>query len=539
MHSDGNCRRSAVWSHIVDAWKPSLLIRDRMKSNVTRQQFLWLFLAGCLLMAPALFNGTIFLFPDSIGYFHAGEAGLNTMAHMLFPAAESGDMSASASADIASPLSVEAKDGISTSRSVYYGIPFVLLFTLGGEWALALLQTLIALVAMMAAFRRLAIPVSLQPLVLLGTFLAGLGLFTTVAMPDFFAGLAVLALAMLLPHPVAQDAEDANAVAAARGGPKPAEQWLWLALLLVSCLSHKGILAAVAAMLGVYVAWHLLTDRRWRQLAGPLLVVIIAMAAHMTVNIVVEKVAGQKPLQTPFTLARIVGDGTAQLYLEKNCPQAGYRMCAYLDRLPMSENTFLWSVDADKGIMSGLPLDDREAIRAEAGALVLATLSSYPLHQMGASISNLARQFVTVGVTEYAIGPRPSLLKEPEANSALTGLIHRYEASLAGHWNWPFGLASTIMTITYLGSLAALLVTLAQLRDTLWRNYPQMEIIAWLMLGLLTNAAVSGVIGGVFDRYQGRVAWLAPLAVVAALALVRQLRAHRVKPGLSLERQPG
>jgi hypothetical protein len=456
------------------------------------------------LMLPALINGTAFLFPDSIGYFHAGEASLKALGQLLFGAENAGTIAERGLLDR------EAQDGISTSRSVYYGIPFVLLFRVGGEWALMLAQSLIVVIALAAGLRRLAVPAAMQPLALAGVVSAGLGLFTTVVLPDIFAGLAVLALAMLLPH---------GAVMTRR------ERILWLALLLACVLTHKGILAMAAAILGLYLLWHALTDRRWSQLPGVLVVLVVAMAGHTAVNIAAERLSGQKLVQTPFALARIVGDGTAERYLRARCPDAGYRLCAYTNRFPMTENVFLWSHDADRGIMQAVPLPDRQQISGEANSLVIAAVTTYPLHQISASFGNLVAQFATVGITEYALGPNPSR----DASPALSGLHERYKASLAGQGLWPFHRLSQLLTVVYFVSLILLLSLLVRLGRSAWRDNPQLAIIGWALLGLVVNAAVSGVIGGVFDRYQGRVAWLVPLMAVAALAHVRR-RQSRVAP---------
>jgi hypothetical protein len=365
-----------------------------------------------------------------------------------------------------------------------------------------LAQSLIVVIALAAGLRRLAVPAAIQPLALGGVFLAGLGLFTTVILPDVFAGLAVLALAQLLPHGAAMTRR---------------ERMLWLALLLACVLSHKGILAMAAAILGLYLLWHALTDRRWSHLPGVLVVLVVAMAGHMAVNVATERLSGQKLVQTPFALARIVGDGTAERYLRARCPDAGYRLCAYTNRFPMTENVFLWSHDADRGIMQAVPLSDRQQISDEANALVIAAVSAHPLHQIDASLGNLIAQFSTVGITEYALGPNPSRSASPR----LSGLLKRYEASLAGRGLWPFDALSQLMTIVYFVSLTLLLLLLVRRGRSGWRDDPQLAIIGWVLVGLVVNAAVSGVIGGVFDRYQGRVAWLVPLMAVAALAHLR------------------
>jgi hypothetical protein len=450
-----------------------------------------------VLMLPAILNGTAFLFPDTIGYFHAGEASLETMGRLIFGAVDAGASSEGVL------LVQEAKDGIATSRSVYYGIPMVLLFRLGAEWAVLLAQSLIAAAALAAGLRRLAVPTALQPLALAGAVVAGLPLFTTVVMPDVFAGLAILALAVLLPHAPHMTKR---------------ERWLWLALLLISALSHKAILAMAVGILALYIMWHALTDRHWTCLPSVLAVLVLAIAGHSAVNMAVERITGQKLVETPFALARIVGDGTAERYLRARCPEANYRLCAYLDRFPMTENVFLWSHDPDYGVMNVVPLAERQKITAEANALVVAAVRAYPLQQLGASLGNLVAQFKTVGITEYALGPGSAAHARP----ALAGLVARYNASLAGRELWPFDWLSRMMTVAYFTSLAMLVALLGRRGRGGRGEHPQLAIIGWVMLGLVVNAAVSGVIGGVFDRYQGRVAWLVPMIAVAALAMLRQ-----------------
>ena len=49
--------------------------------------------------------------------------------------------------------------------------------------------------------------------------------------------------------------------------------------------------------------------------------------------------------------------------------------------------------------------------------------------------------------------------------------------------------------------------------------------VAICAIGLLTNAAVCGILSGVTDRYQGRVAWVLP-----ALAMIIWLRVRAERP---------
>ena len=52
----------------------------------------------------------------------------------------------------------------------------------------------------------------------------------------------------------------------------------------------------------------------------------------------------------------------------------------------------------------------------------------------------------------------------------------------------------------------------------------EVRFVLLLLTGIAANALVSGTVAGVFDRYQGRVAWLASLAFAVLLARMLQGR---------------
>jgi hypothetical protein len=172
--------------------------------------------------------------------------------------------------------------------------------------------------------------------------------------------------------------------------------------------------------------------------------------------------------------------------------------------------------------MEAAPAADVATINAEANRLVIASVSAYPWHQARASVANFVHQMFDVGVTQYAVGP----LRPPSASPGLADLLTAYPDTPAGTKRFPFGPVSAVMLAVYVAALALVGAVLA-----LQRRWPagalasaRRAAVGWLITGLVANAAVNGVISGVFDRYQGRVAWL---ALLAALALVVMLR-----PGL-------
>jgi len=100
-------------------------------------------LALLALLLPGIINGNIMLFPDSLGYFHAGEAALDSagslIRHQLTPTGASHGPGL---------LEKRAEDGVTASRSVYFGAPVVLLYRWGGGWAIMLAAAVLTLVSL-------------------------------------------------------------------------------------------------------------------------------------------------------------------------------------------------------------------------------------------------------------------------------------------------------------------------------------------------------------------------------------------------------
>jgi peptidoglycan/LPS O-acetylase OafA/YrhL len=74
------------------------------------------------------------------------------------------------------------------------------------------------------------------------------------------------------------------------------------------------------------------------------------------------------------------------------------------------------------------------------------------------------------------------------------------------------------MQLIYVAALAGLLAALAMRAA----KGARVTFVLAVLVGVAVNAIVSGAISGVFDRYQGRVAWLVPLALAVLMAPRRE-----------------
>ena len=466
-----------------------------------------LLLVGLLL--PALVNRQPIMYPDSVGYFHSGYAAIKQARSGL-------DAHLGVQAPSAPALTHQQADGVTTARSVYYGLTYVVGYLLGGVWALALGQALVALACLVLAARHC---VPLDPLRRIAALaavvvLTGLNFFVVAAMPDLFAGLMLLGVAVVLAYAPQM---------------RRLEYAFWLGLIALACLYHKAHLAILAGTL--ILAAPLVWRRRGRDLLLLAGAGLLAWVGHFAVDVAVARATGKPPISPPFLLARLVGDGTAERYLRDVCPRQKLATCAYLDKMPMTENDFLWSHDPDRAVMGGPDREARAAVAAEANLIVLGTLAAYPGEEAAAAIRNVMRQLGDVGVSEYGLVPKDEVAPIPMLAWALD---HYAKTGIAQGW-MPLAEISVLMRSVYFAALVGIGMMLWQRgRGSLSRDSDEVRFVLLLLIGIATNAVVSGAISGVFDRYQGRVAWLASLGF--AVLLVKMLNEKR-QTGAALKRR--
>jgi hypothetical protein len=478
-----------------------------------RTDLLFAFVALLLFLVPAAINRSPILYPDTIGYFQAGKAAASA-AHIPLAARPA---ATSAQAGPAAQMGINTEDGVSDARSVYYGAAFALSWALAGIWALPVLQALLCVVVLHAALRHLAPNASqrMRWALVAGTgLIGGVGMFATTIMPDVFAGLLILALAI---------------IAIYRPALSRLELLGWLALGAAAILFHKSHLLLALGMFCALLLLGLVTRRpRWTSLGLIALLIAVGGIGQVAFSVAARH-AGLTVYSPPFLLARMIGDRTAERYLRETCPQTHYATCRFVSRMPMTENEFLWSGDGGAVGFAGLSAADKARICSEQWPIVLGTLRTHGLEQLGKSVAGVFRQIASVGVTEYAVMPQDSrtTLLHPDIQAYRAG-------SGIAQDTMPLRLFSGLMLASYALGGAALAVLATRLhrrtdadqRPDAWPTR-LFEATLLVVFAVLLNGAVCGAISGVFDRYQGRVAWLIPLF---ALAILIQLRGAPTQP---------
>ncbi|AWK90101.1 hypothetical protein [Azospirillum thermophilum] len=285
-------------------------------------------------------------------------------------------------------------------------------------------------------------------------------------------------------------------------------------------LSHLAILGALAALM---LLWSLVRRRGLRAvLLGLCAPLLLAAGTLMAANAVLMKHPVLSPSSPLFLLARLIGDGPARDYLAEACPERGYLLCGKLDTLDRSapgfitSDYFLWHPDGARHAFGDTP-----RFLAEASEINRATIASRPLDVARHMAINAATLLVSPQIDIILTNPvKPwtrqffSRFGQPVYTAFMT--------SLQMAQAFPRAALNAVQLTVLVLSLLALGWVLATRAGRLGGR--QGGLLAVLALGLMLNAAVAGGLSAVHPRYQNRVAWLLPLAAIAALLAVQPRR---------------
>jgi hypothetical protein len=311
--------------------------------------------------------------------------------------------------------------------------------------------------------------------------------YAVYAVPDIFAGLGILALALLA---------SAGSILSLLAR---------LSLCSILALSIAVHASHILILLGVASAAALLTWFAREKTAGTtatfakVTLIFGAVATGLVATMIGNSIgfgdASPIAKRFPFALARSVDDGPARWYLNDICRQKTYVICDVIPVLQedITENDFLWG---DNGVRAKATPEQMEKIRQEELEIVWNATRQYPAATALTAATNFMRQFFAFGISDTPVGgtierqASTLVLKESENNARpLRDLLE-----------WP--------------QYTAVFVAFVWLAATSFRgkfNRTQMLAISVVIIGLVLNAFVCGVLSAVTDRYQGRVVWILPI----------------------------
>jgi hypothetical protein len=320
-------------------------------------------------------------------------------------------------------------------------------------------------------------------------------------MPDVFAPAVLLALLLLAFAREALSRAEARALG------------VLAAVGIAAHLSHLPLAASVVTL-------ALLVTRR----IGPALRAAAPLAGAVLIllgtNLWGHGRAVLSPHGASFALARLQADGPAARVIQARCPDAGWYLCAFAERLPMDSDEFLWSPaspvnrapDGSARFLGGALLS------AEAGAIVGETLRAYPLEVAQAMVLNTLRQLVTATAGDtlvadhLAVAVRPRIAEGFPARELAAYDAARQPRGLLAGAAAPLTPAHRLLLL-----LGAALALLAWKRAAQAGDRRRLGLVVGVLVGVTANAFATGALSKPHLRYEARILWLMP--VVAALAL--------------------
>ena len=393
-------------------------------------------------------------------------------------------------------------DGIhlhmSWARPLFYGLFMLPLHLKLTTWPVIIVQALIAAIVLLAVLRSFLpglTALALIPVTLVLTIGTSLPWFVSQLMPDVFAGLLVLALALLLLLPL-------------RLG-----RFAQIVTLLFAsaCITmHLSLLPVSLAVVGVlWVARPVLRlPLTGADFVRGAAVPVIAAGLIVAANAALIGQASVSPYGRIFVLVRLLVDGPGQRVLERECPRPGWTLCEVKDEIT-DDDHMLWGEDAVLTQAGGYKVVGPQAwpiilsaVRAEPGTVLLDALGSTLL------------QFVSFRSGDALL--RPSSFNDrswtdefPAAEQARYRASKQYRGiELVPEWlqTLHVGLGFAAMAVLAVGTWVALR-----------RGRLLGGLYAAILISLLANAFVTGALSGVYDRYQSRFIWLATFAVLLML----------------------
>jgi hypothetical protein len=334
---------------------------------------------------------------------------------------------------------------------------------------------------------------------------AALGLLTSApwflssVMPDALTGLAPLALFLL--------------------GFGRLSRGEALGVGLLGALALSVHMAHLPGGLALVALTALLTRRLAPTLrvAAPLALALLVLAGG---NAWLYGRASVSPHGAIFLLARLQDDGPALWVLRARCPEEpGWRLCAFLDRLPMDAEDFLWGISPINSELDGSLREDggRRAV-PEARAILAATLAAHPMEVAEAMLGNTLRQLLLFRVGDTLGGASLTGTREVIARGFPPEELARFDRGLQARGELAAAAAPFLRP-----HVPVVLAALAALPFLLWRarrarDAPRAALLLFAVAAIGCGAFATGALSKPLHRYEARIVWLLPAA--AALALL-------------------
>ncbi|MCC7049086.1 MAG: hypothetical protein IT562_20395 [Alphaproteobacteria bacterium] len=379
-------------------------------------------------------------------------------------------------------------------------------------WPVVIVQALITALTMRECARVLAPTLSPGRLVAIVLALCvgtGLPWYVGQVLPDFLTAPMALALYLLGLH--------ADAISLPR-------KLALLAMCVLAVAAHAAHLLLAGGLAACIAAFQL--ARTWRpswcpamrpRWHWPALSVALALVFLLASNFVRTGEVFISRAGPAFVFGRLVQDGIVKRLLDETCPGAGYGLCAYKDTLPANANDWLWGPATPFWELGGF-----EGTAAESARIIADSLRRYPLMHLRTAAEATVEQFFTFRTGDgIEAQPWPTWWA---METFLPAQLPAYVAARQQKNEIDFTVVNWLQVPIGLASMAAAVAVVAvSLRRR--RCDDRSLLPGFLLLALLGNAFICGALSNPHDRYQSRLLWAVPFALLLLASRSAQRRA--------------
>ena len=470
-------------------------------------KFVTTLLVGVLIvMALPILNGGPAIYFDTPAYLEPAFK----VGGLLFSPESAPGTSSSVAEQQAALASPEGEKIVTSGRSLYYGL-FLYVGWESSFWLPVSIQATVLCWLIILLFQ-FASPQVWRYQVIATLFIISLfssaSFFVGLLMPDIWAGIMIVVVALLWTYGHRLSTWSKLAM---------------LAILVFSVLAHSSHFVLLAAVTVLLVVLWMINPARHETLVQKLTIPGIALglgvAGMVAYGLAVKVVYDAKLMHRPFLTAHLTDMGPGTRYLQNSCPESGFVLCDFKDKLPVAWDDFLFDRSPETGIFGSVPIEEQFLIAEEQMSFVLQTLAAEPLATVSGLIRDGITQLWTLSMAHVALTQRNETFILEHAQPALADEIADTRV-----YNNPDLMIPIDRNITILALLSALIfgawliLRLTQRSPIGSENASTDDVITILIAGVVLNALICGMLASPYGRFQSRIVWILPLVASLILA---------------------
>ncbi|HEX4157826.1 MAG TPA: hypothetical protein VHY79_05065 [Rhizomicrobium sp.] len=372
----------------------------------------------------------------------------------------------------------------------------------GSLWLIVLIQSAIVSFAITETTRAIAPRLPLALALLIGSsLLVGTGLpwYVGQVEPDCFTAIVVLSLYLLSFH---------------RRTLGRVRIMLLIGVGAFAVAVHPSHLLLACFLLMFVVGLRLAVSGRAKpRFLEPAIMCVGGLALVLSANFGYTRQVFVSRAGPSFVFARMLQDGIVMRLLEDTCPKSGYRLCAYRDSLPATADGWLWTPYSPF-----VTLGHFQGTADDSARIVRDAILRYPLLQLEAAAKDAVEQFKHFATGDQ-IEPQEWVLA-PVLTHYLPSQMNAYFSARQQRGEIRFRVISDLDVSVATVFLVAMVILLGWFLRAC--QFDAALFCGFVLAALIGNAAICGILSGPHDRYQSRLVWLAPFAVMLTVPLARR-----------------